>query len=94
MRPIDFTVNQFIKNADYRQAYMYRQRGSRLLYGGFLTLRFWQMLGKALEWDKEPSDSQYWWMMTWQANWHRFIDHLAKGKSAEAFFAKLIKSKK
>ena len=27
----------------------------------------------------------------WQAQWHRFIDHLAEGKDAESFFASILK---
>jgi hypothetical protein len=28
--------------------------------------------------------------VTWLTEWHRFIDHLAKGKDAESFFKELV----
>lgn len=54
---------------------------------------FWQSLGKALGWrDYSNADlcrecvTKYSPMSGWRAYWHRFIDHLADGKSAELFF--------
>jgi hypothetical protein len=62
----------------------------------FLDPHFWLALGQALEWDQavrtvptvehgRPT------LVTragqhWLSHWHRFIDHLAAGKSPEAFF--------
>lgn len=53
---------------------------------------FWQSLGKAMgwkgsqeypnEWNGEPVE---WWLF----EWHRFIDTLAEGRTAESFFETL-----
>ena len=67
--------------------------------GTFLDPLFWQALGRALRWDQarrsvhavehgRPT------RVTraghqWLAHWHRFIDALAEGHTAEAFFARL-----
>lgn len=63
----------------------------------FLDPLFWQALGKARGWsdfteehytdrrDRTYSRTH----PTWNLNWHRFIDHLAEGKSAESFFKTL-----
>jgi hypothetical protein len=58
---------------------------------------FWQSLGKALGWKQScvngciPPDSDYCGQPNhryeWQEQWHRFIDYLVEGKSAEEFFA-------
>lgn len=48
----------------------------------FLDAAFWQSLGKALGWDvRAQKDYLY--------EWHRLIDHLAEGGSAESFFETL-----
>jgi hypothetical protein len=49
----------------------------------FLDPSFWQSLIKAI-FDMNKT-SRTW----WKHEWHRFIDHLADGKSAEQFFADL-----
>jgi len=65
----------------------------------FLDPLFWQSLGKSLGWDKkakkgyirfcdikdESGNTQFYWNYIW----HRFIDHLAEGKSIESFFKEL-----
>jgi hypothetical protein len=58
---------------------------------------FWQSLGKAQGWrDYCNSDlcrecgTKYSPMSGWQAYWHRFIDHLADGKTAKSFFEALL----
>jgi len=66
----------------------------------FLDPQFWLALGGALEWDQAVRTvhtvekgrptivtraGQH-----WLAHWHRFIDHLAAGKSPEAFFDTLL----
>lgn len=62
---------------------------------------FWQSLGKAMGWGtgcnicsgdecinpKEHLTKNH--KYPWQIEWHRFIDHLAEGKSIELFFAEL-----
>jgi hypothetical protein len=68
----------------------------------FLDPHFWQTLGKALGWDQTvvtmhtvengrptivPRAGQH-----WLAQWHRFFDHLAAGKTPEAFFDTLTPS--
>jgi hypothetical protein len=53
---------------------------------------FWQALGRARGWDKEPFIINGAWLMAdseCELNWFRFIDHLAQGKDAESFFAAL-----
>jgi hypothetical protein len=67
--------------------------------GTFLDPLFWQALGRALGWDQamrtvhavengRPTvvtrTGHY-----WLSHWHRFIDDLAEGKTAESFFARL-----
>ena len=65
----------------------------------FLDPHFWHALGRGLGWDQErrtvhavkngrPT------IVTragqqWLSHWHRFIDHLAAGKTPEAFFESL-----
>jgi len=65
----------------------------------FLDPAFWHALGRAMRWNHEvmtvhavehgrPT------IVTragqqWLYHWHRFIDHLAEGKTPEAFFASL-----
>jgi hypothetical protein len=65
----------------------------------FLDPLFWQALGKARGWEnaerqaeigyREP-DGKLLWQGEWQYYWHRFIAHLASGKTAEEFFAELV----
>ena len=60
---------------------------------------FWQALGRALGWDQairtvHAVENGRPTVVTrighhWLSHWHRFIDHLAAGKEAEAFFARL-----
>jgi hypothetical protein len=57
----------------------------------FLDPVFWQALGKALGWREEKA-SVVMYRVTepeWQSTWHRFIDHLAEGNTAESFFEQL-----
>ena len=68
----------------------------------FLDPIFWQALGHALGWDHKlmtvhAMENGRPTMVTkaqqhWLAHWHRFIDHLAAGKTPEAFFATLTSS--
>ncbi len=51
---------------------------------------FWQALGKAEGWEKDGSDTYFSNWTSWQYYWHRFIDHLAEGKSADSFFEELL----
>lgn len=59
---------------------------------------FWQALGKAEGWPTaereemrgiEPNDVSA--AFGWLKYWHRFLDHLASGKSADEFFEEIIK---
>jgi len=69
----------------------------------FMDPHFWQALGQALGWDQtmmtmhtvengRPTvvtrTGQH-----WLAQWHRFIDHLAEGKTPDAFFDTLTPSR-
>jgi hypothetical protein len=71
----------------------------------FLDPSFWQSLGKALGWidaeypngsimcNSEKCDSRYCEYAGYRNpvdQWHRFIDHLAEGKTAESFFEALL----
>jgi len=65
----------------------------------FLDPSFWQSLGKAMGWFEvtmkvdppkektltiqKPNSTM------WKVHWHRFIDHLAEGKSPEDYFKNL-----
>src|SRR3990167_11296749 len=65
----------------------------------FLDKNFWVALGKSLGWGqgvffynnfidgKENNDG-------WRIYWHRFIDHLAGGKTPEEFFKELLKDER
>ena len=53
---------------------------------------FWQALGKAMGWESKDvvtNSAEY---REWQGQWHRFIDHLAEGKSPDDFFQDLLTS--
>lgn len=66
---------------------------------------FWQALGKAEGWGSSCHhySPKFGWEAyrhaakcivgahLWEANWHRFIDHLAEGKDIESFFKGLLK---
>jgi hypothetical protein len=62
----------------------------------FLDPHFWQALGKALWWDQavvtvHTVENGRPTIVTragphWLAQWHRFIDYLAEGKTPETFF--------
>lgn len=57
---------------------------------------FWVALGKACEWEGIQWYSIYdgfrpsSWTHRYHYEWHRFIDHLASGKSADEFFEELL----
>ena len=60
----------------------------------FLEVRFWKILGKSLNWNKNYSceieyhrNKPY---PEWQWNMHRFIDHIADGKNINDFFKNII----
>lgn len=59
---------------------------------------FWQSLGKSLKWVgwfqeecQECGNEVGKGRLSWQEQWHRFIDHLASGKEAEDFFNQLLR---
>ncbi len=58
----------------------------------FLDPNFWQALGKAKQWGYTKGYLAGGGKDEWQEHWHDFIDHLADGKPAEAFFADLNSS--
>ena len=49
---------------------------------GFLDPLYWQCLGKTLGWGNDGNS-------VWLYYQHRFIDHLAEGKSIESYFETL-----
>ena len=60
----------------------------------FLDPLFWQSLGKVMRWigykrSGIVGEIEYHNMEVWKAEWHRFIDHIADGGSAESFFENL-----
>lgn len=66
-------------------------------HGFLLDPTFWQALGKAEGWGNISLDGAVWksgrdgYINVWQSYWHDFIDALASGKSADAFFEELLK---
>lgn len=54
----------------------------------FLDPIFWQALGKSLGWEDFMGGYEDR-CFGWVYQWHSFIDHLAKGESAESFFEEL-----
>jgi len=52
----------------------------------FLESAFWRSLGKELGWLNNPEPTL---PGGWKWYWHRFIDHLAEGKTAQNFFSSL-----
>ena len=72
----------------------------------FIDPLFWQALGKSMGWTGKENCSEcgYIWeescwcdreythsVARWRHYWHRLIDHLAEGKSAESFFEEILK---
>lgn len=57
-------------------------RGVANIYETLLYPDFWQSLGYR-------SEEECWNKSCWKCVWHRFIDHLAEGKSIESFFETL-----
>lgn len=54
---------------------------------------FWQALGKSLGWFQDDCKGRkHIYRTCWRCEWHSFIDHLAKGKDPNSFFADLIKN--
>ncbi len=102
MTHIEQAIRDAVEKGGYGGGYRY-QEAKDLLNNDriFLDPNFWQALGKARGWDK-PVGKNYDWPVertilsnlpnSWLYNWHRFIDHLAEGKAAEAFFADLNSS--
>jgi hypothetical protein len=68
----------------------------------FLDPHFWHALGRALGWEQNVKtvhavENGRSTLVTragqhWLYHWHRFIDHLAEGKTPEAFFKALTSS--
>ncbi len=54
----------------------------------FIDPLFWKSLGKAMGWKWCPFRHYQHTAecVEWIVQWHRFIDHLAEGKSPESFF--------
>ena len=58
----------------------------------FMGASFWKALGKKLRWSNEVvvvGERHYTIKDGWRMHWHRFIDHLADGKSVDEFFKSL-----
>lgn len=58
----------------------------------FKGASFWKALGTKLRWRDEMvvvGERHYAVKSGWRMQWHRFIDHLADGKTAEEFFAEI-----
>ncbi len=55
----------------------------------FLDPAFWQALGKARGWGASGIYAFGRNLLEWEANWHRFVDHLASGGTSEDFFKEL-----
>lgn len=58
----------------------------------FLDPLFWKSLGKGLGWEDGEAlvHEKYVKYQEWKINWHRFIDALADGRSAEDFFSGIM----
>lgn len=71
-------------------------RDGVMLVEHFLDPLFWQSLGKAMGWkdEKEYDGGGAHWKIKgqWKREWHRFIDHLAEGKTAEEYFKEIMKA--
>jgi hypothetical protein len=74
-----------------RSGTLERSHYSINLHEIFLDLLFWQSLDKqiAMEAFLKSDIMNGYYEPRWLELWHRFIDHLARGKTAEAFFAEL-----
>jgi hypothetical protein len=77
------TIEEAIKKAYPNQKEMFSPTWGKERY--FLLPDFWQSLGKALGWILEGHAGR----KQWKEEWHRLIDHLAEGKTAESFFESL-----
>ena len=64
-----------------------KELGEMLYAEIFLDPLFWQSLGKAMGWRQD--EDQWGDRAEWVSQWHRFIDHIADGGSAESFFENL-----
>lgn len=67
-------------------------KGERNHYGlawVWLDPLFWQSLGKAMGWTGKAFYEDGMTLKTWKREWHRFIDKLADGGTAEQFFEEL-----
>ena len=73
-------------NPPYRKE---EYEGDSIPINTFLDPQFWQSLGKALGWTARGQQLAMDSKPTWLLEWHRFIDHLAEGKTAEEYFKTL-----
>lgn len=48
-----------------------------------------QLCSNECDWDGSEIDAAHGNLYEWRYQWHRFVDHLADGKSGEDFFSKL-----
>jgi hypothetical protein len=62
---------------------------SATVKASLLDPHFWRSLGLALGWYKRVETKCLIYEQWWRQPWHRFIDHLADGHTAEAFFARV-----
>lgn len=80
--------------------YMCEHDGIEMMHSGaFNDPSFWQCLGKAMGWEQrqrennEDAERETGYRIIerpdWVVRWHRFIDSLAEGRTAEEFFKDL-----
>jgi hypothetical protein len=55
----------------------------------FLDRQFWRALSEALAWHEPDGQLAPQYDQPWKTQWHRFLQYLAAGKTAEDFFAQL-----
>ncbi len=88
---------QYLKASKAMQDY-WKDKGLVIWEQAVLEVLFWQCLGKSLGWGDEKNCPVCWQKMVitgtgWMCHWHRFIDTLASGKTAEDFFGELLANK-
>jgi hypothetical protein len=96
MTSLETCIREAVENGGYPGSgyFSYKSLGAKQQAENYMLLDplFWQSLGRARGWHKEPFAMNGAWLMAdseWKLNWFRFIDHLAEGKDAESFFAAL-----
>ena len=97
------TINQVFKKAKEGGDKMQWDKGleSAYPYRALLDDNFWIALGKAMGWNMQEHQyddakvkkiqgcTRIYLMSGWLYQWHKFIDHLAAGKTIESYFENL-----